>query len=178
MTSVSNVKGQKRVCKFKYESQQQLALSLPLCSHSTTQHATWGQVEDAAQRSKHSLKLLPALRLLVRHGKVKLPQLASAASLILLSRSLPPSHATTANSISRRCCCPFWNLSKLHLTLVVVGPDCCCSCCCLAKSLPSSPVFRLCLCLRLLKFPQSRALKVPAVIIRHRAGLQFSTDLS
>lgn len=32
--------------------------------------------------------------------------------------------------------------------------------------------------LRVLKFPQSRAFKVPAVIIRHRAGLQFSTDLS
>lgn len=32
--------------------------------------------------------------------------------------------------------------------------------------------------LLVLKFPQSRAFKVPAVIIRHRAGLQFSTDLS
>lgn len=60
MTSVSNVKGQKRVCKFKYESQQHLSfpsfpplsclyLFPPLLSLAHSQHATWGQVEYAAQ---------------------------------------------------------------------------------------------------------------------------------
>lgn len=83
MTSVSNVKGQKRVCKFKYESQQHLSFSsfppLPLPpSLLHTHNMPLGGKSSMLLKCCCSLKPLPALRLLVRHGKVKLTGLSCA----------------------------------------------------------------------------------------------------
>lgn len=103
MTSVSNVKGQKRVCKFKYESQQHLSfysltpfvlslsLSLPLLplllSLAHSQHATWGQVEYAAQTLlQFEAVARPAATCAAWQGETDWPQLP----LSLLHTPLSP----------------------------------------------------------------------------------------